>query len=150
MATPKGRYALHHFGAEYSFCSHQCRENFLAHPRLYVGDHAPAREGRHIIKHRRFKLELPLGKNEAKIVEQALAAMMGLLEVRIRGAEVDVVYDLLVATAAQVEERFTQAGARLGQGWGERFRSGWLHYIEENELENLEAVPRALNRPPPQ
>ena len=49
---------------------------------------------------------------------------MGIEAVEVRGAEIVVTYDLLQATAAQIETAFADAGARLGSGGAERLRRG--------------------------
>ncbi len=75
--------------------------------------------------------------------------MMGILDVRITGEKVAVTYDLFEATAEQIERDIEQAGAKLGAGWASRLRRGWVHYTEENELDNLAVSNMACCNTPP-
>ena len=43
-------------------------------------------------------------------------------------------YDCCKATAEQIEAVLAEAGARLGNGWAERLRRGFVHYTEECEI----------------
>ena len=136
-----------HIGNVYHFCSAQCLENFSARPRLYVGKGAQKAEGRVVVKRREFSLDRPVP--DAAALEAALMRMMGVKEVGISGTKVSVTYDLLEATAAQIEQALTMAGAGLGTGWSARLKRGWVNYTEETELENLAAGDApCCNRPP--
>lgn len=138
---------LEHHGLHYGFCSVQCRDNFAANPGLYIG--LNRQQGRELLRRRKFLLETPLSNEEAEGVKQALFELMGIAEVCIDGKRVEVCYDLMQARSAQVEQAVTDAGARLGSGWAERFKRGWRNYTEENELAQLTAKPGACcNRPP--
>lgn len=139
-----------HVGIVYHFCSQQCVENFDAHPRLYVGKGAQKAEGKTVIKRRTFTLERPVPQPDADALKAALLCMMGVKEVGISGNRVSVSYDLLEATAVQIERAIEKAGASPGKGWVARLRRGWAQYTEETELGNLSAEDAACcNRPPP-
>lgn len=147
MQVSEDRFELEHHGLRYGFCSVQCRDNFAANPRLYIGPDRQA--GRELLKRRKFVLEGTLSDEQAEKVKQALFELMGIKEVCIDGRRVEVCYDLLQARAAQVEQAITEAGATLGSGWSSSFKRGWLNYTEENELEQLAAKPAACcSRPP--
>lgn len=49
-----------------------------------------------------------------------------------------IVYDLLQATAEQIEEKLAEIGIQLGEGLAERLRRAFVHYEEECEVGNLE------------
>jgi len=139
-----------HIGIVYHFCSEQCQENFTARPGLYAGKGAQKPEGKTLIKRRTFALECPLADAEADAMKAALLRMMGVRVVDISGVKVAVTYDLLEATAAQIGREIEQAGAKVGKGWSERLKRGWVRYTEETELENLAAGDApCCNRPPP-
>jgi len=136
-----------HIGIVYHFCSEQCLENFKARPRLYVGKGAQKAEGRTVVKRREFALNRPVP--DAGALEAALLGMMGVKAVEVSGDRVSVTYDLLTATAAQIERALAEAGAGLGSGWAARLKRGWVNYTEETELENLAAGDApCCNRPP--
>lgn len=150
MAATEGRYEAEHLGVTYSFCSHQCLENFRARPGLYAGDHAPKKSDQPVIKQRRFRLTTSLTPELTSRLTGTIEHMTGIHSIRIEGSCVEISYDLMQVTAEQIEHRLAQAGARPGNGWVNRLRSGWIHYIEENELDNLAEAPGACcNRPPP-
>lgn len=133
-----------YLGRHFAFCTAQCRERFLANPHLYVGlpgRPAPKQSGQTVLKRRRFALDTALDAYQANSVRARVGALMGIEAVEVRGAEIVVTYDLLQATAAQIETAFADAGARLGSGWAERLRRGFVHYTEECEIGHLQVGP---------
>ena len=132
-------------GLHYAFCSEQCRQRFTATPHLYVGvpgEKAPAQAGVELLKRRRFRLDVPLAPQDATILTEALGAMMGVKAIEIEdGSTVTLTYDLIQATADQLEAKMEEVGATLGAGWAERLRRGFVHYMEECEAGNLEVHP---------
>ena len=133
-------------GIHYAFCSAQCRERFVANPHLYIGmpgEKAPKQKGVELFKQRRFQLDTPLTSQDAAMLAEALGAMMGVKAIEIQGdVTVTITYDLLQTTASQLEAKMVEVGAKLGDGWSERLRRSFVHYIEECEVENLEVHPR--------
>lgn len=129
-------------GLHYAFCSEQCRQRFAANPHLYIGvpgEKAPGQKGVELFKRRRFQLDTPLAAQDAAILTEALGAMMGVKAIEIEdGNTVTLTYDLIQATADQLEAKMVEVGAKLGAGWAERLRRGFVHYMEECELGNLE------------
>lgn len=136
-----------HTGIQYLFCSSQCRDNFRERPLLYTGKNAGNVHVR--LMQRRFRLESSLDSSQAEIVRGELCAMMGVEQIEVEGDQISLTYDLLQCTVGQVEECLKQAGVRLGEGWSDRLKRGWMKYKEENELDNLVTQPGACcNRPP--
>ncbi|MBU1223802.1 MAG: YHS domain-containing protein [Gammaproteobacteria bacterium] len=133
-------------GLHYAFCSEQCRQRFAANPHLYIGvpgEKAPGQKGVELFKRRRFQLDTPLAAQDAAILTEALGAMMGVKAIEIEnGNTVTLTYDLIQATADQLEAKMVEVGAKLGAGWAERLRRGFVHYMEECEVGNLEVHPR--------
>ena len=131
-----------HLEIPYAFCSRQCLDRFLHRPQLYAGSptrRAPGQLGAEVIKRRRLRLAEPLSFEQAATVAAALEAMMGVKDVVAQGEHVAVTYDLLQATAAQIEATLTEVGVRLGDRWSERLRRAFVHYEEECEEGNLAA-----------
>lgn len=131
-------------GIHYAFCSTQCQERFVANPHLYIGHPghaAPKQEGREVLKWRSLKLDLPLSGEQAETLEATLMAMMGMQSVRMEGDRLDITYDLLQATEQQIEARLVEVGLALGEGWSERLRRAFVHYLEQNEVDSLECRP---------
>jgi len=138
-----------HLDIEYHFCSPQCKENFTARPQLYFGRTAPKRHGRQMIKCRSFTLDQCVEDRDRERLQHAILHLMGIRDVQVEGQIITITYDLLEATATQVEQTLTDAGAVLGSGWSERLKRGWIHYTEENELDNLATGDAACcNKPP--
>ncbi|EAU55192.1 YHS domain-containing protein [Mariprofundus ferrooxydans] len=138
-----------HTGIEYYFCTPQCRENFIARPQLYLGRQSAKSAGREIIKRRSFSLDQVIeGEMQAQLI-QTMKQMMGVRDVEVNGRDVAITYDLLEATAEQMERALADAGAALGSGWAARLKRGWVQYTEENELDNLATGDAACcNKPP--
>lgn len=158
---------LHH-GVGYAFCSQQCRERFDAAPGLYVGRHsllAPKQKGMEVIKRRRMVLGEPLTQAQFVELNDALLSMMGVMTVRSVERLVDVgrnlqqsegesrmtgrievleiTYDLLQATALQLERKIVERNATLSNGWGEKLQRDFIHYLEQCELDDLAIRPTA-------
>lgn len=141
MQVDSEHYTIEYLQVHYAFCSLQCQERFLENPHLYVGlpgQKAPRQEGREVIKQRRLRLAQPLSSAQEDEVVQALRDMMGIKSVTAAGDCIEMTYDLLQATAEQIESRLEETGARLGEGWAERLCRAFVHYEEECEIGNLE------------
>lgn len=145
MEVDPDRNRLVHPGMEYAFCSTQCRERFMANPHLYVGlpgQKAPKQEGTEILKRRRLRLAQPLSPTQAAGVIEALRAMMGIKAVSAEERRIEIVYDLLQATAEQIEEKLAEIGVQLGGTWTEQLRRAFMYYEEECQLSNLDVRER--------
>lgn len=141
MQVNSGDNQVEYLGVLYSFCSEQCKERFQANPHLYVGlpgQKAPKQHGVSLIKRRRLRLAKPLATDESMSVRDTLQSMMGVQGVLAEGDCVVITYDMLQATAEQIEEKLAEIGIQLGKGWAERLRRAFVHYEEETEAGNLE------------
>lgn len=150
-------------GVGYAFCSQQCRDRFTSGPGLYVGRRrllAPKQKGMEMIKRRRMVLGMPLTPARFIELKGALLSMMGVMAVRsveamidgtgglqplegrtrmaVRIEAVEITYDLLQATAAQLECKMVELNATPSIGWGEKLQRDFIHYLEKCELEDLE------------
>lgn len=159
---------LVHHGVGYAFCSPQCRERFDAAPGLYVGRHsllAPKQKGMEVIKRRRMLLGKPLTQAQFVELNDALLSMMGVTAVRSvepmadsgpdlqrtegesrmagRIEVLEITYDLLQATALQLERKIVERNATLSNRWGQKLLRDCIHYFEHCELEDLAIRPAA-------
>lgn len=144
MMVDPGSLEIEYQQMRFAFCSAQCRERFCANPGLYIGApgvKAPRQERRVVPKTRRLHLDAPLPAPLKTRLEKALRAMMGMEAVHIDDDVLEVRYDLLQATARQIEEVITHTGAELGAGWIERIHRGFVHFIEEEQLASMEVRP---------
>jgi YHS domain-containing protein len=136
--------AIEYLGMHFAFCSQQCLDRFNANPHLYIGlpgEKAPVQKGEEIIKRRSFRLEQPLTDAEVWILREELGAMMGIKQIEVVADVIAITYDLLQATAEQIEARIGEVGVRLGAGWQERLQRAFVHYFEDCEVANLEIKP---------
>ncbi len=141
MEVPTTSHACEYEGIQYAFCSEQCRERFLANPRLYIGlpgHKAPAQQGREVIKKRSLMLSEPLDAVQAGQVKQALLSMMGIQAVHIEANKIEIQYDLIQVTTEQIADKLTFIGSELGGGWVDRLKQAFINYREECEIGSLE------------
>jgi len=143
MDTKKSSACAEHSGITYYFCTPQCRENFLARPLLYIGKTSVKRMGQEVIKRRTFSLDQAMGGMQAEALLMALKQLMSVDNINIEGDRISIDYDLLEINASQIEAALVAAGASMGSGWAERLKRGWIHYTEENQLDNLAAAESA-------
>lgn len=122
----------------YAFCSQQCRERFESNPNLYVGYPAPKKHGDEIIKKRKLKLSISLTDDQRFVIESELGSMMGIKAIYFEPGYLFISYDLLQATAEQIESAIEHTGNSLGYGLGVKLKQDFIHYLEESELDNLE------------
>ncbi len=149
MTVSSDEISAEHLSIHYNFCSQQCRENFLSQPMLYVGKNAPETGRSEILKCRKFRLDQSLTIPQGEKISKELQQLMGIKQVDIQSQTIAVTYDLRQCRAEQVEACLSGAGVKLGEGWSDRLRLGWMHYTEENELDNLTAQQGACCSHPP-
>lgn len=146
MSVTPDKYAITFQQMHFAFCSLQCQEHFLVSPNLYIGypgQKSPKQEGKIFLKQRRIVLDKPLTRLMSRKISEALQAMMGIEKVEITGNNIDVTYDLLQATEAQIESEIAQTGVKLGQEWSERLKRAFINYFEESEIKNQAVKPPA-------
>ncbi len=149
MAVTDSRITSTRHGKIYHFCSQQCLENFSARPRLYLASKTQEHKRARVLKKRVFMLDAPVAQEDVPSLELFLSEMMGVHLVHVSAAKVSIVYDLLEATALQIEQAIEQQGTKLGESWVRRLKRGWVHYTEETELDNLDALdPACCNKAP--
>ena len=141
MQVAQDQHAITYQQMNFAFCSIQCKERFLANPHLYVGQpgyKTPVQEGRRVLKHRRLKLDEPLPNDLAQQAISHINEMKGIGHIEIKGDTIDIRYDLMQLTEAQIESALVEVGATLDYGWSERLRRAFVHYFEETEISSLE------------
>jgi len=138
-----------YMGIHYAFCSDQCLQCFQKNPHIYIGfpgNEAPKHAGMEVIKTRTLKLADPLPRELVEKVTEYIQAMMGIQYVEVHDDCIEITYDLLQATETQIEEAIADAGAVLGGDWTEKIKRAFVHYMEETEVETLEARPVSRRR----
>ena len=126
--------SVEYSGHTYYFCSRHCQEKFNRNPRQYrqPEDHHQANTNAAT----QYTCPLPVGRDEE--LKHTLYQMMGIKNVYYDGVRWEISYDLLQATAKQIERTISEFGAQLGGNWAEQLRRAFVHYVEETELLNLE------------
>lgn len=138
MRVPRDKFAVKHLGMHFAFCSQQCQSRFLANPNLYIGKPGHPSHKDEMIKRRRLKLSESLSPQQSEELVKELLNMMGIKQVAVTQEEVEITYDLLQATAKQIENRIAQVGGRFSNDLAEKLRRAFVHYLEETEIDNLE------------
>ena len=136
--------SLDYQGSHYAFCSEQCLERFKLNPHLYIGypgSEAPKHAGVKVLKKRTLKISEPLPPEVVDQFIEYIESMMGIYSIEINVTRITIVYDLLQATESQIEAKITDAGVVLGDDLMEKIRRAFVHYMEETEVESLEARP---------
>jgi YHS domain-containing protein len=146
MQVAPDQHSITHQQMHFAFCSTQCKERFLANSHLYIvhpGNKAPAQEGRTVLKHRRLKLDESLPDDLAQLAITYIKDMMGIEHIKVEGDTINIQYDLLQVTEAQIESALVEVGATLSHSWSERLPRAFVHYFEETEIAILEVPPGA-------
>lgn len=131
--------SVEHNKIYFRFCSEQCRETFVAHPRLYSAKTGKQRNTH--VKRRTMHMAEPVETEISELLNSYLEEMMGVKEVVIKGEKIEIVYDLFQVTESQIEKALAEVGIQFGGGWLERLRRAWVHEREETELDNLASLP---------
>ena len=140
MQVPAGQMSLEYQGIHLAFCSEQCRERFEENPHLYLGtpgNKAVKQTGKKLIKRRCYLLDQPLSTSQAKLLTEKLSRMMGVRYLAIEKTKVEIQYDLLEVTAAQIERTIIEAGGGMGGGLVKRIRRALVHYTEACQTTNM-------------
>ena len=117
MNVGKHEHEITYQQMQFSFCSEQCKERFLAHPHLYIGypdQPAPKQMGQVDLKRRHLTLHDPLSVEGAELVQELLNGLMGVKEAIASGNTITVTYDLLQESLKEMEQVLIEVGARLG------------------------------------
>lgn len=141
MDVKPGSYIYEYIGSKYSFCSQQCHDRFIANPHLYIGHPgkpSPKQHGKNIVKRRTLKLEQPIPEKIKIEIETSLNSMMGIKDVTIDKNIIRITYDLLEATAEQIEKTIENNSHNLTVSWAEKLIRAFIHYSEETEIDSLE------------
>jgi YHS domain-containing protein len=133
-----GEFSAVYLGAEYRFCSVECRDRFMAFPHLYAGlrsQQSPRQRGLQVLSRRRLRLTVPvpLSAEQGARVTEVLEALPGVRAVEVCGNYIEMVCDPLQVQAASIEARLVDVGELLGEGWVERLREGLKHCAEQSE-----------------
>jgi len=120
-------------GMYFAFCSPSCQERFLQDPDHHLAEGFARRAAPEAIRKRRLRLGAQPRPEQSETLQGLLEGMMGVRSVVFRGDRLEITYDPTQASVDGIERELTEAGERLGAGWGERLRRAFVHYEEETE-----------------
>ncbi|MBF0590079.1 MAG: heavy-metal-associated domain-containing protein [Magnetococcales bacterium] len=85
-----------------------------------------------------------------EIIEDAVSILDGVSEVNgdWRNNSVTVTYDLQQVRIQEVEKLLTEIGYPLDGGFLQRKKRDWIHFTEQNEIDNLNHVAHCCSKPP--
>lgn len=143
MMVSKTSFKTDYSDMTFAFCSEQCRDRFLANPRLYIGfpgQKAPAQQGVEILKYRKINLVCPLDTVQFQEIRGALSSLMGVKNVNYVDGGLEITYDLIQITEQQIEDTLSTFGTILGNDWLNRLKRAFIHFKEESEISSLEVI----------
>ena len=97
-----------------------------------------------LIKKRTVRLDKSITQSKADSLQNELLKLNGLLNVDFKSpAALLISYDLMQVNLDEIEKKIQNASFDLLQGFFRRFSRGWIHFTEENERNNIKAVPQS-------
>lgn len=141
MSVKYAEYTCQYHNMYFHFCSEQCLSNFNARPGLYL--QSSIKNAGELIKKRTLSLLRPLNGEAAAIVKSEIMSLMGIKEVVIESKSIHISYDLKMVNGSQIEELLSSIELEIKNNWLDRLKRRHNDEIEENELDNLVASPRA-------
>lgn len=132
-------------GADYWFCSDRCKKRFDSRPHLYVGDpwhgQSVKQKGEEVVKSHRINLNIAPSPLVSDLLVRELEQLMGVKSVRLQGQAIEITYDLIQISFADIENAIETAYGGLKSGMVESVRRGLIRNSEDCELDNLEHLP---------
>jgi len=139
VATPE--FETEFLAITYRFCSRQCQERFLQHPKLYRGDprhgKSAKQKGHAVLKRHQIVLAEPLSPELNSRLERAITDLMGIRELSFSDNAVWVTYDLLEVSLADIEAAILSVVGDIDHSLVGDLKRKFIHYSQECELENL-------------
>ena len=91
-----------------------------------------------VLKTRKIKLLSPINDQMDKI-SQSLPDIDQLEEVKFDSVKSNLIitYNLELITLTMIEQLLVEHGFELKKNIWEKFKTGWIHFTEQNELDNL-------------
>jgi hypothetical protein len=101
-----------------------------------------------LIKNRKIRLSQP-SRNFTKKIAKHLAEINGVnkLEFNERKGVLTITYDLDSIMLKKIEEMISAQGLQLDNSLLARWKRSWLHFAEQNELDNFHVQPSCCSDP---
>ncbi len=102
-----------------------------------------------MIKKRSLNLAQPLTSLQEKALMERFSGLAGVRQFEVNGSlGVRITYDLMTVNLKSIAELLSEMNHRLSNGPFQRFKHGWISFVEENELENMKIVPHSCCQDP--
>lgn len=139
-------------GHDYHLCSKQCRHNFQRRPHLYIGyadgTKSVKQQGLSYIKQRQIDLSQPLTAEVEQRMVACLMAMKGIRAFELQPQTLCVEYDLLEVSEEQIEYQLQKLDVAVSNSLLSKVKRAFIHFSEQNELDNAAAHLPCCNKPP--
>lgn len=97
-----------------------------------------------IIKKRDIHVEEMTCGGCERNIDETLSAIDGVKDVKVdRKGSVHIKYDLMKVNLQCIEEKIKEINFRLGTGFFDRLKRGFINFTEENERGNMNAAPHS-------
>jgi Allophanate hydrolase subunit 1 len=95
-----------------------------------------ATEQRVVIKQRRLALSDQTDPSGVAAALAPIRTLPGMIEAQLSGATLQLTYDLLQISLAEIQSRLHASGIDLGSAALQRYRLALVHYLEDNERDH--------------
>lgn len=101
------------------------------------------------IKKRSLKFHSEFTPDRLNAASEALEEIDGIIQVNEKSVDkLSVEYDLMKVNLVKIEKTLEILELSLSRSIGQKFKRGWINFMEENEAKNLRAVPVDCCAPP--
>ncbi len=96
-----------------------------------------------------MNLAQPLTVQQENSLAEVFSEMAGIRQFEVRdSSNLRITYDLMTVNLQSIEEMLNELNCRLSNKILQRFKKGWIHYLEENECENMKFTPHSCCKDP--
>lgn len=93
------------------------------------------------IRRRVLRTQEPISSQQFASISGSLNELNGIVDVNLRSDDcLELEYDLLKINLLKIEKQLDEFEISLSKGFGQKFKRGWINFIEENEAKNLRSV----------
>lgn len=101
------------------------------------------------IKKRSLKFHGEFTPDHLNAASAALNELDGIIQVNEKATDkLSVEYDLMKVNLVEIEKILESLELSLSQSFAQKFKRGWINFVEENEAKNLRSVPVDCCAPP--
>ncbi len=128
-------------GIDYWFCSEQCRQRFIDHPSLFIGNPKKGlsvkQRGKEELRAHYIHLKKTPDPQQSTRLINNISQLMGIKSVSVEASTLIVIYDLLQVSFSDIEKVIVESHCDTSTKVSERFKRTIIHFAEERELEEF-------------